>query len=386
MNSPEKVAKFTVKLFYFIAIAYTSINLGGPYYDVPSIAFPLIFLSTVFILFFRLFKLSLNQKTKVALVFLMPLIVANGLMSIEVFNSFVYWGLWLMFTVGLLKIVRVIGQKEIEYILKHIPYILLLASIILYIMLIPYLQYSIPTKNSLGLISGGSLIAAMSINDMRYRWGAILISFTILFQSDSRSSLVFALGILFLYILLGMNKKTFPLLVLVIVGFIGSFGYLYNLLEQKMLKKEQYATNLQEAVTSAQKERTDLLIIGWELFKERPLIGFGLKSKYYEGRINAGGGKDIHVHNGYLGTLIETGVLISFLVLFYVLTLFSKIIKAILFISKRSEKIWIFFVSFGLIRAYGENYLIFNIGNIFSILFLFLGLVIVFERRISLVH
>lgn len=305
-------------------------------------------------------------------------------MSIDTFNSMAYWVLWLMFAVGLIKIIKVIDQSQLEYILKHIPYIMLLASVTLYVLLFPYLNYSLPTKNSLGLISGGSLIAAMSIKNKKYKLASILISLTILIQSDSRSSLVFALGILLLHLAVGMNKKTLPLLLLVIIGFVGAFGSLYNWLEQKMLKKDVYATNLQEAIASAQAGRVDLLNIGWTLFKERPVVGFGLKSKYYEGRINIAEGKDIHVHNGYLGTLIETGILISFFVLLYVLSMLGSIIRAVLFMPRRLDKIWIFFILFGLARAYGENYLVFNIGNIFSIVFLFLGIILVFSRRTSL--
>jgi len=384
MISQANLTKFTVKLFYFIAVAYTVINLGGPFYGIPSALFLALFTVTVSILFFKTFSISLGKKTIFALVCFMPLILLNSLMSIEVFNSVVYWFLWLMFIIGLLKVIRNIDQEHLEFILKHIPYILLLASVTLYVLLFPYMKYSLPTKNSLGLFAGGTLIAAMSIKESKYKWPSVLISLIILIESDSRSSLVYSVGITLMYIMASLRKKKLPIFMFGAIIFFISFGFLYDWFEQRMLEKEPYATNLQEAVTAAQNERTDLLEMGWELFKERPLIGFGLKSKYYEGRIAVGNGPGIHVHNGYLSTLIETGILISAFVLLYVLSMFRKIIRALLFMPKRLDKVWIFFLLFGLARAYGENYLVFNIGNIFSILFLFLGVTLLFSKKTSL--
>lgn len=152
-----------------------------------------------------------------------------------------------------------------------------------------------------------------------------------------------------------------------------------------MLKKEAYASNLQEAIMFAHGERSDLLELGWEVFQEKPFLGFGLKSKYYEGRISLLEGNSTHVHNGYLGTLIETGVLISFFILIFLLRLIIKTWRGIL-LNRRGnyDNIWFFFLLFGLIRAYGENYLFFNLGNIFSIIFLFLSIVLVFGSNLKL--
>ncbi|THH34565.1 O-antigen ligase family protein [Neolewinella litorea] len=372
-------------ILYFIAVAFTVLNLGASFLGIPNVAFLSLFILTINYLFWRTFSLQLHNKVSAFILFLTPLLLLNITLSIEAANTGIYWALWLMFIIALVKIISKMTQNQLNYILRNIPYILLLATVLLYIILFPHLNRSLPTKNSLGLFAAATLISAMSIKQ-RFRMVIVACaSMFILLASDSRSSLAFGVGTVGLYLISRARPKYSFLYIIALVAVLAFQQPLYNLVEEKMLKKELYATNLDQAIESAQKERTDLLIAGWQLFKERPLEGFGLKTKYYEGRLELTPGASVHVHNGYLGTLIETGLLISLVVLLFVIKIIVKIFKLILVASKDYDKIWLFFIVFGFIRSYGENYLFFNIGNVFSIIFIFLCLIILFGgKRLSL--
>jgi len=378
----KKFTSTITPFFYYIASVYTILNLGGSLLEIPSTVFLGVFFVTVVYSFFKTLTIPLGKKGQLQFIVCLPLIIANCFYSIDFFNSTIYWLLWLMFITTLIKVSKTITQAELAHLTKHIPYILLTASILLYIIMLPHFGRSFSTKNSLGLLAGGTLIAALSIHETWRKWLVIGIAFFILAQSDSRSSLAFGVGIAALYFVYSVNSKNSPLYALGIIIILFFQGDIYAFAEQKMLKKELYASNLAEAVESAQKERTDLLLVGWELFKERPYIGFGLKSKYQEGRIKG----DIHVHNGYLSTLIETGLIISFLVIIVLIKLFSRLVQEVLAKGGDNNSVWLFFIGYGLIRSYGENYLFFNIGNIFSILFLFFCILILNDASVRLIY
>ncbi|MCP9236774.1 O-antigen ligase [Lewinella sp. JB7] len=381
----KAIERQLVGLFYGVAVIYTIVNLGGTFIGIPGVVFLAIFGVTVVYLYWQTFARTLSKNIASLLTFSIPLFVLNVSFSIEPINTGVYWVLWLMFLIALIKIIQRLNQADLNRILRHVPYMLLVASVVLYIVLFPYLTYSLPTKNSLGLFAGATLISAMSIQSLARKGLVGSVALFILIASDSRSSLVFAIGIVVIYLVSIARMKYGLVYMLAIVLLLIFEQPLYTFFEDKMLKKELYATNLDQAIESAQKERTDLLIAGWELFKERPIEGFGLKTKYYEGRLALTPGAYVHVHNGYLGTLIETGLLISFLVVLFIIKILLKTVRLIVVAPKRYDKIWLFFILFGFIRAYGENYLFFNIGNIFSIVFVFFCLVLLLGgSRLSL--
>lgn len=379
----SNLARLVVKHLFFISIVFTITNLGATFIGIPSYVFPIIFFVTVTYLFSVTLKFRANERVTSFMLIFVPLISLNCFFSIEPFTSAIYWLLWLMFFFSIHKVANRLTQYDLKYILSYIPYVLLLASFLLTIILYPHLTYSFTTRNSLGLLAGSSLVASLSIYNKRYRYGAALLSLFIVAISDSRSSLVFSILIASLYVLSRINKNNYGLYILGLFLIIALQAPIYNYFENKMLKKELYANNLEEALSSAQDERLGLLHEGWEVFMERPYLGYGLKTKYYEGRIFIANGTSMHVHNGYLSTLIETGLLISFFLGTFLIKLIFKVTRGIIMGKHFNDNIWYFFMAFGFLRAYGENYLFFNIGNVFSIVFLFLGVILLFNRRLS---
>lgn len=287
-----------------------------------------------------------------------------------------------MFIISLIKIVQRINQSDLDHILSHVPYILLLSCVTLYLILIPHMSKSLPTKNSLGLLAGATLISGLSIKKINYKIIVSIIAIFIVIKSESRSSLAYSLGLSVIYLLYNVNFKSSPIIILGVITVLFFQNNLYTFFEDIMVKKELKAKNLNEALDSAQSERQLLLEKGWALFKERPFWGFGLKTKYYEGRIYLRSKQSsVHVHNGYLGTLLETGLIVSFFTLLFIIYSFIRIFELFFLRSNSKENIWLFFLLFGFLRAYGENYLFFNIGNIFSIIFIFFNVILFFNKK-----
>jgi len=365
---------FLVIFFYFIAFVFTVLNLGGKYIGIPPSVYLIVFPLTVFFIFIKTLRFPLAKKKTMYFIFFLPLVISNCIVSIDFFNTGIYWFFWLLFLSSLLKIIDNLHVEQFRALVQHLPYIFLSAAVPLYFILFPYLSTSLPTKNSLGILASAVVISSLSIAKSQKKIAVLLIGFWILNASESRSSLFFTLLVIGLYHIRYFKIRYVILYLLLIL--VGAFyqSELYHFVEEKMLKKEYYATNLNDAIAAAQEERFNLLIEGWKLYQERPFLGFGLKTNYFEGRLSIVEGVYTGVHNGYMETLLETGFFVGFVVLIFVLLTLTKTLKLLIL---GYNNVWLYFLVFGFFRAYGESYLYFNIGNIFSILFLFFSLLII---------
>jgi len=366
--------KSIIIALYVIAVLYTVFNLGSEYLGIPGLFYQGIFTSTVLVSFLYTIKWSLHKKTAIQILCILPLIGFNIYWSIDIKDSALYWFFWLLFLISLLKIVQQITPAQFDILLKHVPYVLLCTSILLLVFSWPRINESLPTKNSLGILSGASFIASTSIKKKNLGLLIAVLSLWVLNKSDSRSSMAFALAIVSLQQLMNFHVKHLGVYIIGLVLVVAFRQNIFNFIEDKMLKKEFFATNLKEAIESAQSERTMLLQEGWKIFKERPITGYGLKTDYQKGRLSIVEGHFTGVHNGYLETLIEVGLFLSIFIGFIVLKVLYEILKHI---REQKNNTWYMFLLFGLIRAYGESYLYFNIGNMFSIIFIFLTIVLI---------
>lgn len=381
MPISSKHKKSKIWLLYLISVLFVVLNLGSSYLGIPPTLFVAFLTLTIVMFFFNTFKTPLNGKILSIIIFLSPLILLNILNSIEIQTSIVYWALWLMLIISLSKVIQKMTQDKFNQLLKHIPFILLSSIITLYLILLPHLHRGLTTKNSLGLLAGATFIASLSIKHKIWRFVTLIVSLFITLESDSRSSLVFAVGIVAIYLLTNIKIKYSGIYILIVIASMSFQNEIYSYLEEKMTKKTYRSKNINDALTTAYDERQHLVEIGWDLFSKRPLIGYGLKTKYYEGQISLETGSSIHVHNGYVGTLLEVGVFISLFVFLFVISVFFNALRVLKSHKNPEIKIWIFFILFGFARAYGENYLFFNIGNIFSILFIFLCMVMIYPNK-----
>jgi O-antigen ligase len=365
----SNLMKYTIVYLYAIGILYPILNLGGSYIGIPGVVFQVVFVTFVLVAFFYTIRWDAPPQVLIIFFVALPFIGFNIYYSIDFMGSLLYWMLWLCFIFAIFKTIKVMHPADFRALMSHVPFMLLTTSLVLFAVLFSRINESLPTKNSLGILSAAALISCLVIENKSVKLVCIIISLVILNMSDSRSSFFFALAVIGFYQVLKFSSKHIGLYIISLLLLSFSFSTIFEFVEQKMVQKEYQATNLQDAISSASRERTLLLEKGWEVFLDRPMFGYGIKTKYQEGRISIVKGHDMGVHNGYLGALIEVGLFLS---LFIVLGLIKILSRSFKIIINKKANIWVMLVLFGLIRAYGENYLFFNLGNLFSIIFILL--------------
>ena len=364
--------KLTRGYFYFVAVFFTISNLGGVFLNIPNFVFYSGFgISTVW-LFWKLIGIGLPRRVKLLIIVIFPLAFFNIVLSIEPYTSAIYWISTLSIYVSFSKIILKLTRYELELLESEMPRMLAIASLLLLIIIYPHINEGLTTKNSLGMFAGGLTLLSLGIANFFFRFISVLLGLSLAIISDSRSALVYAVILLLLYYLSRIRRFSAAQILIILLTVVCTFGYVTSFLGNKILEKEAGALTASTALELAFQERNDLLVAGWKLFVNRPFFGFGLSAPY-ENLLNLGLEKEYHVHNGYLATLIEVGLVIS-VIMFYLLFRSLKNILANVRLSHFRISHIESFLLFGYFRAYGESYLFFNIGNLFSLLFVFLFL------------
>jgi O-antigen ligase len=378
-----KWAKLFKNFIYFVSLAFTIVNLGGSYLGIPGIVFKLLFSGSVMYLSFVTKNLILPKNLKLLLVLCSPIILINCVVSLEIINTTIYWVFFLLTLTSFTRIINEIDRESYNYLFKHLTYSLLITSLVLFLILLPHLSENLPTKNSLGMFAGASVISAFSLKSNFKKIPIVLIGGAIVLASDSRSALAYTILVVGLYFLKSIKFKNGVWIIVISLTLFIFKGKITSVVEKKMTQKEYLSNNANEAIQMAYIERQILLYQGWDLFMKRPFFGHGLKAEYRHLLKGLGSSHSVHVHNGYLANLIETGLLLSIIVLLVIL---SIVRKAIYFFFSRSYNlsVWVFLLLFGFMRGYGESYLFFNIGNTFSFIFLFLSITFIMKPKLIL--
>ncbi len=180
-----------------------------------------------------------------------------------------------------------------------------------------------------------------------------------------------------------MKLKNVVWLIFLMLFSIAFIGKIEEIALTKLMQKEYQADNTSEAIDGAILERQILIDQGYELIKKKPFFGYGMKSKYEKLMEGIGEAQDLSVHNGYMEIIIQLGIVSSMPFALLIIFLLRRMLKTFLF-QRNSFGITHLFIIFGLIRGYGESYLFFNIGNMFSIFFLFFTIVLFTRESILL--
>lgn len=354
---------------YFIALAFTIANLGGKFLGIPSVVFLILFAGSTFWLFFKVLYTPLDRRSTYFLILLFFSGVFNVIYSIDPWHTMLYWFLYMLLLVSFLKVILKLDRNSFVDLLKTLPVLFFLASTLLYLILFNNLDQEVSTKNSLGMFSGALVLTSLNINSNKRRLFLVLIGFFILFESDSRSAIVYTIMIAFLYVLsIIKSLKIYQIFLLVLSGLIFS-GAVIKIVSSKIVAKDIRAVNSSDALNTAIDERQLLLEHGWALFLEKPFFGYGLDAEYETLMYDSSQG--LHVHNGYLETLIQAGLVIS-IPLFWLILNFMITLARNWASNGIKMNTYVLLILFGFGRAYGESYLFFNIGNLFSVVFIFL--------------
>jgi O-antigen ligase len=377
----SKIFKKVLNVLWFLAIIFPIFNLGAWFIGIPKFLFNILFPGTVLYLFFVLRNLSNSNKIKDVFKLALPFIFINCLISISPNSTLAYWPIYILLVSSIDKIITNISAKQFEDLKNMIPHFFAITSVITYIILFPYINSGLSTKQSLGMISGAWLIT--SVYAKKFKLIYIVLSCFILLESDSRGSIAFAFIVIFIYLLTQIKSKNAVWIISLIIISISFIGKVEQIALNKLMQKEYQADNTSEAIDGAILERQILIDQGYELFKQKPVFGYGMKSHYEKLMEGLGEAQDLGVHNGYLEILIQLGIVSSIPFALLIIFLLLRVLKTFLF-QRNFFGITHLFIIYGLIRGYGESYLFFNVGNMFSIFFLFFTILLYTRESILL--
>ena len=135
----------------------------------------------------------------------------------------------------------------------------------------------------------------------------------------------------------------------------------------------------QESLLISALQRSERAVYGMQIFSEKPILGIGVGSDI-GGKMYQYLGKEQTPHNGFVTVLVEGGYLLGLPTFLFILIGSLKILyRAVKNPSNLSVAV-VLFTFYYLARALGENYLLYNFGNLVSIIFIFIMVQSVFSK------
>ena len=160
------------------------------------------------------------------------------------------------------------------------------------------------------------------------------ISFS-LSSGSRRSILVIVIGILGIMIIFNLMNKRNLIILLSIPILIILIPYFINLLQNiDLFSRFDYFINFLSGkgeVDNSLLTRKAMIDFGWDLFKEKPILGYGTNQYSALYNLHYGGYKASH--NGYIQVLVNHGI-VGFII-YYGMHIF--LIKELLIISKKGD-------------------------------------------------
>jgi O-antigen ligase len=357
------------------SVVVNPLILLSPVFDVPYIVSVVgLFLLTGYFVV-KTYKLRIPQSFLTIIKFAFPLISLNVIFSINPIESLIHWVLVILIYVAYSKSIDRLTRDEIMSLFKLLPWMIFTSAVIIYLGIKLVVIGSISTYNSIGMISGGSLVLSRC-STSKYRDLISLLSFLILLDSHSRGSIIIAT---FCFVILFIRqeltyRRFFSLRVVFLVTLFVFFGtgvvsHFTDSLAFKSSEKELMDVGLIGSLKDSNEDRLVLIDHGIDLARRRPILGWGLNSNYSSymvmDELNMGL-QGLHVHNGYLSMFIEVGILLSLFFMVYIIKLLLLLTHPVQKELKLLKQSVALFILYGLLRGYGEDYLFLNMGNIFS--------------------
>lgn len=337
------------RLFDVLGFVLTPLNILVGVLDLPEDLVKAVYLSSI-LLNASLLRIKSNRRIRwipLEIVFIMLLVITSVLS--ESYQPIIK-------TVGLIALIYSLKHYSLKELIDYLnsrKNLLVVTYVVVGIILFSQYGFSENTaKNSVSIVLIGLLSLTGTYKDNYLLTVIVILTLLLL---GSRSSIAIVL-VLFLFV--NLRRFSFKrVLLFIIVGLVLS-TVISSLIELGFSVKDNGGSFI-EGIFEAVEERDHLISQGLEVLWERPLIGVGLGHDYYTDVIIGIRGGSYHVHNGYLHTLIEIGIL-NFAILIFIL----------FYRNKRFLQNEMFFLTliYVLMRAYGESYFFLNYGNIFSVL------------------
>lgn len=316
---------------------------------------------------------------------LAALAALNIMVSLSLKEGLLRWGVWFGMVIVLANVVYQFRAWQIRKLLVHLCYSCVLFVIISW--LFHYGDFGRSTKMNqvIGGYSGAGLILAFAIRDFKIRLVIILGFIVSIFGTASKGALLFTAVATLPYILYWCKIRASSA-VLWLVGLapiVGVLGVLFapSLVESFLASKSVkngWSLSVTEVFEYSADQRKELFSAGVDLIEKKPL-GYGIGDGYEKYLAYLNSGKPIHVHNGFLSTVIEAGVLAGGLLCFGFIGLIVLLLKSENPSGSNLKWIAASFLLFTILRNFSENYFMFSFFNLMSVVLLITLLVIMFH-------
>ena len=166
-----------------------------------------------------------------------------------------------------------------------------------------------------------------------------VISIVMIFRTHSRMSIIELFIIIIGILYLVQKRMNIIRFIITVVGIIFIIGLLFVILKRLNIVAIDRILTASNREFSTGLNRGDVWQVGIDLFKQKPILGWGNNSVYYN--INVLGtqtysGYGWGVHNSYLVMLVETGVVGCIFYLAFFFLYFKRIVKNYLICKKNN--------------------------------------------------
>ncbi|MCH6257902.1 O-antigen ligase family protein [Puniceicoccaceae bacterium K14] len=370
---------YSRKIFYQLMLLLASVYAigiaGARHLAIPSVVLPLGIMASIAYVWVATTHLGLARfrTNSIHLILVFAFLgIINCLLAMDPKASAMPWCLWLC----LFSLMEILKDKLRYLLISTIEIFPIALSIFLvFSVAVGWGDFGVGTKSGqVWATYAGPLVIFSLFSKSKYRYIYLAIGVLSLIGSVSRGAMIsLALSLSFIGYMRKGRKPIYLCLVPVAIIALFASGIAQDIIRSffaiKILRPDQTAMDDLSLTTGY---RFNLWVEGVKLIAQRP-FGYGLGDSYHA-LLGAAVGKDsgrISVHNGYITTILETGVIIGGLMISIISISAYRVFK-IAFRNRLRPAQYIFgFYIFYMTRAMTENYLIFNTGNITSIIFIY---------------
>ncbi len=380
IDTPKANARYLNFLFLALAIIFPLFITARTVLQLPQSLFfgttALVFILVLLGTYFNPY-IQIKGVVYLILVYVICFAFVNIKFAMDPADARNKWIIWIVSLFVLMRLTVCIDYENLHKFMERIPWILFIGTTISVLLTIDDFGKATSRNNSIGLYAGAAFVAAF-YKKGNTRLLLLFFSAIYIYGSSSRAALL-GTGIAVIpLILYSMRLRRFYLYLLPIFILLIYFAPEIEQVTGEFFQRKALAGNALEALLDSQGQREYLFEVGALLVAQRPYLGYGLGDGYIELVILGDGEKT--VHNGYLTTFIEVGIPFAMTIFISMIVSFFNLVRD-RFLNKDYKVVTLCFFGYILIRAYSENYLIFNSANNVSLIFFALLLTFLFRPK-----
>jgi hypothetical protein len=318
---------------------------------------------------------------------------ANVATAVSPTTSAVLWIVWFSLLGLFVLFSRVLTSRQVEDFGDHLWQILL--TPVLTATLLTYFHESgeISTRwQTVGFYAGGLFVTGMCAQGAT-RWIGVTVGAVAIYLSGSRGAMAAAFFACIPYVVHKWRRGSSAVAAVVVLVAVLAALPLTTLGAEFLGRKTRGGQfSLFESISHTSEVRLLLFADGWDLARQSSVTGWGLGDAYVN-NISPDGRATFTTHNGFLSTLVECGFPLASLLFVLLGISLWRLCRASTEVG-HTRIIFLCFTAYCLQRAVYENYLVLNVGNGVTVLFLLANVIVLtnpvfitaHDRRLGVFH